>query len=591
MTTTPAPSITTYPLTGSAQGPFTTVWRYADAGDVVVSLERGGVEGGALTLATDYTLTAADPLVSGGTVMLAPSTVPSGDWTDGDRVILRRRTPRRQAVALPDTEGHKPRATERALDKAMRIAEEDRDHVARAIVLPVGEDGLALPSAAERVRKVMVGDETGALIFRDQGEFRGPPGGNVMSVGPFTALAGLAVPEGVDRIITDSYDGSVPGRGAAAYAVVDAGPATRYRAQAADGRWFEIAETYPTVQQFGARGEPGFDDTPAFNAAFALGVPMGVPATGGFYALTALFPANQDLLYGLGVVKVLGTAVEISSAASIPDPAMAAMRVVRRFMAPMQHPGVTGSVGRSGGYLEGTRTAGYGAYGNLLITSLVTALLRPNEFDCGLTSWITTQKLQHAASQVFGGWDAANSPSSSLGGQVFTAGAVVGREINYGNRFADFGQQLTLGAAGRYTVGLQLVPDVGPALDGPTSAIYPGTFARATAPSIHGHRTWTGDLTSYDAIMPGGLARNTLGGSAAISSPRAIERIAGYFVDGLDFTDAVFSGAVLKFNSVAHGQVSGSATAGGGASVPGTVAGFIIIQVDGVSKRIPYFGA
>ena len=91
MTTTPIPSITTWPLTASEVGPFATSWRYGEPDDVSVVLIVGGIEGAALTRGVDYTLTASAPLVSGGTVTLSVALVPPGGWIDA-KVALTRRT-------------------------------------------------------------------------------------------------------------------------------------------------------------------------------------------------------------------------------------------------------------------------------------------------------------------------------------------------------------------------------------------------------------------------------------------------------------------------------------------------------------------
>jgi hypothetical protein len=161
MTTTPAPSLTTTGLTGTTVGPFATGWKYAEAADVRVSLILDGVEGDRLTLDDDYTLTASAPLTSGGTVTLSSAVLPAAGWPSGATLVLRRRTARRQATAFPDTEGHKPRSTEVALDKAMRIAQEDRDDLDRAMVSPPGETGLKLPIAADRAGRFLTFDDDG----------------------------------------------------------------------------------------------------------------------------------------------------------------------------------------------------------------------------------------------------------------------------------------------------------------------------------------------------------------------------------------------------------------------------------------------
>jgi hypothetical protein len=162
MTTTPAPSITSHLLTGTSVGPFATGWKYADAADVRVWIETAGVAAPSLTAGTDYTLTGSSPLTSGGTVTLAVGVVPAGGWPADTRLILRRRTARRQGVALPDNEGHKPRATERALDKQMLIAEEDRDDLDRALVMPPGAAGGQVPWTPGAGVRFVTLDETGA---------------------------------------------------------------------------------------------------------------------------------------------------------------------------------------------------------------------------------------------------------------------------------------------------------------------------------------------------------------------------------------------------------------------------------------------
>ena len=161
MTTTPAPSIATYDLLASGVGPFATSWVYADAADVTAALSLPAAPLVPLAQGVDYTLTATAPLLSGGSVTLSASRVPVDGWPTGARLILRRRTVRRQATALPDTEGHKPRATERALDRQMRIAQEDADDMARALLLPVGQTGGDLPWSP--------GDGERLLVIREDG--------------------------------------------------------------------------------------------------------------------------------------------------------------------------------------------------------------------------------------------------------------------------------------------------------------------------------------------------------------------------------------------------------------------------------------
>ncbi|WP_303713590.1 hypothetical protein [Brevundimonas naejangsanensis] len=161
MTTTPTPTITLYDLTGVAVGPFATGWTYENPGDVVVQVARGGVVGSPLA-SSDYVLTSDNPASNGGTVTLSAHLSGATGWPDRSRIILRRRTVRRQAIALPDTEGHKPRATERALDRQMRIAEEDRDALGLALSVQPGDAPGVLP--ADRALRYLAFDAEGAPV-------------------------------------------------------------------------------------------------------------------------------------------------------------------------------------------------------------------------------------------------------------------------------------------------------------------------------------------------------------------------------------------------------------------------------------------
>lgn len=163
MTTTPAPSIAASPLSGLSTGPFPTGFKYGAAEDVHVWIELAGVRQPDLTQGSDYTLTGATPLVDGGTVTLDASVVPAEGWDEaaGDRVVIERRTYKSQALALPNSEGHKPKATEAALDKLMRTSEEAADGLSRAVTVPAGEPGFQLPNAASR--------QEGVAEWRDGG--------------------------------------------------------------------------------------------------------------------------------------------------------------------------------------------------------------------------------------------------------------------------------------------------------------------------------------------------------------------------------------------------------------------------------------
>lgn len=416
-----------------------------------------------------------------------------------------------------------------------------------------------------------------------------------------------------------------------------------------------------TVKRFGAKGDGVVDDTAAFVAAVAFGVPINVPYTDDFYDLSAFTDAQLELLYGPGIVKVNSVIVDISAVAVFPDNDRSAFSVIKKDLQPVQHSGVEGSVGKGVAYHNSVRTGGYGQFGNVLSDYLVTAEIPSGQFDVGLTSWVTATDM--AGGQIFGGWDGANTPAKVLG-ETF-AGGVVGQEINVGNRWQDEGLQSDIGGA-RYTVGQQLVPDVLPTSDVSSESVvisvaspavvtqvthgypadtpvvfkgdgtiptglvkgsvyyvsaagltadnyqvsatiggasinttgsfaapinvipsFPSNFAIAMGASVHGHKWWVGTLIRYDTLMDGGVAYLIKGGvGASVNVPLAYTQVVGNWVNGLDFSGGAFSNACLKFSS---GQVSGSASAGGGQTTPATVKGYIVIDVAGSLQRVPYY--
>jgi hypothetical protein len=119
----------------------------------------------------------------------------------------------------------------------------------------------------------------------------------------------------------------------------------------------------------------------------------------------------------------------------------------------------TASVGGGTRYVLATRASGQPQYGLDLVQYQVTAALGSSAFEVVSTAWATATNL--AGGALFGGWQGANTPNPT---ETFSGGAVVGSEINAGNRWADFGIQTDVGGT-RYTVGLQVVPDVIPAPD------------------------------------------------------------------------------------------------------------------------------
>lgn len=212
MTTTPAPSFNVVLPSGSAAGPWPTGFKYGAAEDVRVGIEAGGVTAW-LTAGSGYTLTGATPTVDGGQVTLAPGSVPAGGWGAGGvtrRVIIQRRTVRRQGLALPDAEGHKPRATEAALDKSMRLHEEAATTLERSVTTPLGDPGLELPPLAERLATAGM-----PLAWSVGGGFAALPPLTYATlenlvVSTITALATVALP--VPGQVADVTEGGRAGR-------------------------------------------------------------------------------------------------------------------------------------------------------------------------------------------------------------------------------------------------------------------------------------------------------------------------------------------------------------------------------------------
>ncbi|MFC5346257.1 hypothetical protein ACETK8_15735 [Brevundimonas staleyi] len=169
MTTTPSPSITVIVPSGTSVGPWNTSWTFSAPEDVWLYVETDGVAGPDLALGVDFTLNAPNPGETGGAVTLAGSVVPVGGWDAvRHRVVIRRWTPRRQGTALPDTEGHKPRATERALDRQMRIAEEQDDEISRLALMAGGEvDPALVEQRVEALLPSLLGDQLDYKVSYD----------------------------------------------------------------------------------------------------------------------------------------------------------------------------------------------------------------------------------------------------------------------------------------------------------------------------------------------------------------------------------------------------------------------------------------
>lgn len=205
------------------------------------------------------------------------------------------------------------------------------------------------------------------------------------------------------------------------------------------------------------------DSTAAFTTALAAGSPVYVPWTANFYAVTALTGAQIARLWGPGLLKIAGVVQPISTQTPTIQPAEALQQVMNPAFSPGQLAANGFGVGFGTAYTLTTRTGGFPQYGNILNQYLVTANIPNGLFESNTTAWVTATNMSVGA-QLFGSWIGCNSPSSAKG-ETMPGGAVIGLELNVGNRWSDFGWQATDVGAQYYSVGLQLVPDVIPTID------------------------------------------------------------------------------------------------------------------------------
>lgn len=199
-----------------------------------------------------------------------------------------------------------------------------------------------------------------------------------------------------------------------------------------------------------------------------------------------------------------------------------------------------GSVGLGTEFNLTTRTGGFGQYGNVLNEYLVTAAIPAAQFDVNQTSWVTATNLTGGA--VFAAWDGANTPASALG-ETFSGGSILGREINAGNRWADFGLQSDVGGT-RYTVGQQIVPDVVPTTDTATTTV---TMTAGTPGVVN----WTANSLPLNTPV-------TFGGSGTL--PASLTAGAVFFVTAPSTNtfqvSASVNGTAISFASNSSGTIT-----------------------------------
>lgn len=159
------PTETPYPLTAANLGPFSTVWRFEQAGDVRVLLDEG--DGGVVALESgvDYALTAPTPLTTGGTVLLSADLLTAGAWPAGARLVLQRVQATDQPSTYGQGMGFSPLASEQALDHVAREVQQLASKLTRALLLSPGESLAAFPGPAGRILMYLATDGAGNLGF------------------------------------------------------------------------------------------------------------------------------------------------------------------------------------------------------------------------------------------------------------------------------------------------------------------------------------------------------------------------------------------------------------------------------------------
>lgn len=346
MTTTPSPSITVYSPTGTTTGPFATGWTYAAPEDVWVYIETDGVAGPDLIDGTDYGLTATNPAANGGSVTLTSPAVPVGGWTEAHQLIVRRWTARRQSTALPDVEGHKPRATEQALDRAMRIAEEQQDELDLSVKVGPGEtpptpaqiaaaatagaDAAEAKAAAEQA----AADANYAEASADNAAFDAAAAqasadaaqvavGNkadrdtaAYQIGLFADAAGAMPPLAVRAMQTSAYGtgaSTQPYSGAAKYlqdAAVDATFVALWPRASfidGDGNGWRLDVTEGTPEMFGAKGDGTTNDSVAVRQAIFWCGARNIPLR-----LLGSYYVNEQIDY-TGSLALIGVVPQVSN--------------------------------------------------------------------------------------------------------------------------------------------------------------------------------------------------------------------------------------------------------------------------------------
>lgn len=198
---------------------------------------------------------------AGGTVTLVASVASA-------QIKIRRVTPRAQQTDYQTNDTFPAETHEAALDLLTLVDQEQdvkiEDTTERSVLAPEGEAGPALPSAADRIGKFLVGDAEGNLV---------PASGTGADAGLRTDLATTT--------------------GAALIGFLPSGTGAVARSQQAKNR-----DTV-SVKDFGATGDGVTDDSVAFQAAVNAGRHLYIPP--GKYLLgTTITLADGQHIHGAG---------------------------------------------------------------------------------------------------------------------------------------------------------------------------------------------------------------------------------------------------------------------------------------------------
>ncbi len=164
---------TPYALTAANLGPFSTVWFYEQASDVVAWLDNGATLA-LLTQGVDYTLAGASPLTAGGAVTLSNTLLVAGAWPANYRLVLQRKQPFDQSSSYGQVPSFSPLGSEQALDHVAREVQQLATQMARALLLQPGEVVGAMPSKPLRINQVLGFDATGAWTIYAPGSAVAP---------------------------------------------------------------------------------------------------------------------------------------------------------------------------------------------------------------------------------------------------------------------------------------------------------------------------------------------------------------------------------------------------------------------------------